>query len=36
MAAILGLDFDAVAAVAAEAAGDEVCQPPMTMTRRRW
>lgn len=26
MAAILGLDFDTVAAVAAEAAGDEVCQ----------
>lgn len=26
MAAILGLDFDAVAAIAAEAAGDDVCQ----------
>jgi [acyl-carrier-protein] S-malonyltransferase len=26
MAAILGLDFDAVAAIAAESAGDEVCQ----------
>ncbi|NEX44835.1 ACP S-malonyltransferase [Pseudotabrizicola algicola] len=26
MAAILGLDFEAVAAIAAEAAGDEVCQ----------